>query len=124
MPFDDSDSGLCTNRKFKAFRKGLRLVGLVASFDPDSDGVPMSVIAARRAGVRVVMIACDYLETAVAIAHNVHILQPQDNEQGSVVDCVRSRPDGRTCRAGRWTCSIEDAGLRTCQVRGVLEIGK
>ena len=35
------------------------------------DGVPDSVVAARGAGIRVVMITGDYLLTAIAIAKNV-----------------------------------------------------
>ena len=80
MPFDEADEDLSTDRKFEACRKDLRLVGLVASIDPDRDGVPESVIAARGAGIRVVMITGNYLKTAVAIARNVTILQPQDDE--------------------------------------------
>ena len=34
-------------------RKDLRLLGLVASIDPDRDGVEDSVLAARGAGIRV-----------------------------------------------------------------------
>ena len=45
-------------------------MGLVASIDPERDGVPDSVVAARGAGIRVVMITGDYLLTAIAIAKN------------------------------------------------------
>ena len=125
-------------------RKDLRLLGLVASIDPDRDGVEDSVLAARGAGIRVapwrskdsrgihiyisririlaiyilysilyyiftvsrysiytvyialayicdmsnmctkVMITGDYLKTAIAIAKNVQILQPQDDEAPEV----------------------------------------
>merc|ERR1719410_1409800 len=75
MPFDESNEDLSTDDKFKACRTSLRLLGLVASIDPDRDGVPESVILARGAGIRVVMITGDYLKTAVAIAKNVKILQ-------------------------------------------------
>jgi len=94
MPFDAKDEDLSTDAKFEACRKNLRLVGLVASIDPDRDGVPESVIAARGAGIRVVMITGDYLKTAVAIAKNVNILQPEDNESSAAVDCARLRPSG------------------------------
>jgi len=94
MPFDEGDEDLTTDQKFEACRKGLRLIGLVASIDPDRDGVPESVIAARGAGIRVVMITGDYLKTAVAIAKNVNILQPQDNEAEAACDCAKLRPGG------------------------------
>lgn len=45
-----------TDEKFHACRTGLRFLGLVASIDPDRDGVPESVEAAHGAGIRVVMI--------------------------------------------------------------------
>merc|ERR1712012_981073 len=72
----------------------LRLLGLVASIDPDRDGVPESVTSARGAGIRVVMITGDYLKTAIAIAKNVNILLPRDDEATSACDCAKLRPNG------------------------------
>merc|ERR1719251_83653 len=92
MPFDERNEELTTDNKFEACRKGLRLLGLVASIDPDRDGVPESVKAARGAGIRVIMITGDYLKTAVAIAHNVNILLPEDDEKTSACDCAKLRP--------------------------------
>jgi magnesium-transporting ATPase (P-type) len=40
MPFDEADEDLSKDRKFETCWKDLRLVGLVASIDPDRDGVP------------------------------------------------------------------------------------
>jgi len=71
----------------------LQLVGLVASIDPDRDGVKLSVEQARGAGIRVVMITGDYLKTASAIASNVSILQDTDDAKVSAVDCQCLRPD-------------------------------
>ena len=90
----EADEDLNTDQKFEACRRELRLVVLIASIDPDRDGVPDSVTTARRAGIRVVMITGDYLKTALAIARNVTILQPQDHELHPSVDCARLRPDG------------------------------
>merc|ERR1719270_2408341 len=95
MPFNTSDEDLTTDQKFEACRKDLRLLGLVASIDPDRDGVPESVTSARGAGIRVVMITGDYFKTAIAIANNVNILQPSDNVETSAFDCARLRPDGQ-----------------------------
>jgi len=61
---------------------------------PDRDGVKESVSRARGAGIRVVMITGDYLKTAAAIAKNVMILQPEDNEAVAAVDCQSLRPSG------------------------------
>jgi len=94
MPFNMKNEDLSTDQKFEACRSNLKLLGLVASIDPDRDGVPGSVVAARGAGIRVVMITGDYLKTAIAIAHNVNILQAQDDEAISAVDCARLRPNG------------------------------
>jgi len=94
MPFDVNDEDVSTDQKFQACRQNLTLVGLVASIDPDRDGVPESVESARGAGIRVVMITGDYLKTAIAIARNVKILMPEDSEDVSAVDCARLRPDG------------------------------
>jgi len=93
MPFDTSDEDLSMDQKFTACRQDLRLLGLVASIDPDRDGVKESVDAARGAGIRVVMITGDYLKTAVAIAKNVRILVETDDSSVSAVDCACLRPD-------------------------------
>merc|ERR1712241_350360 len=94
MPFNENDEELTTDQKFQACRTGLRLLGLVASIDPDRDGVPESVTSARGAGIRVVMITGDYLKTAIAIAKNVNILLPRDDEASSACDCAKLRPNG------------------------------
>jgi magnesium-transporting ATPase (P-type) len=94
MPFDVSDDDVSTDEKFGALRQNLCLVGLVASIDPDRDGVKDSVISARGAGIRVVMITGDYVKTAVAIAKNVCILMPEDNENEAACDCDNLRPGG------------------------------
>merc|ERR1719270_154493 len=94
MPFDQNNEDLTTDQKFEACRKDLRLLGLVASIDPDRDGVPDSVTSARGAGIRVVMITGDYLKTAIAIAKNVNILLPRDDESTAACDCAKLRPGG------------------------------
>lgn len=86
------DEELTADEKFERFGKELVLLGLVASLDPDREGVRDSVVAARGAGIRVVMITGDYLKTAVAIARRVEILQPEDSLLGSAVDCGALRP--------------------------------
>ena len=95
LPFDTNDDETSTDQKFTALRQDLRLLGLVASIDPDRDGVKGSVLDARGAGIRVVMITGDYLKTAIAIAKNVQILQPQDDEATAAVDCNSLRPGGQ-----------------------------
>merc|ERR1719512_496183 len=110
MPFNQNDEDLTTDQKFEACRKDLKLLGLVASIDPDRDGVPESVTSARGAGIRVVMITGDYLKTAVAIAKNVQILQDGDDEADSACDCAKLRPNGEYL-------SNEEMDDFTCSVR-------
>merc|ERR1719420_1477779 len=94
LPFDVDDEDVSTDSKFRGCCQDLTLLGLVASIDPDRDGVKESVSLARGAGIRVVMITGDYLKTASAIAKNVQILQEGDNEAVSAVDCADLHPDG------------------------------
>jgi len=88
------------------------LLGLVASIDPEREGVPEAVLAAQEANIRVIMITGDYLVTAKAIARNVNILpalgdqETQEEElkghekegcQKEVItalDCSLLRPNG------------------------------
>merc|ERR1719401_1133869 len=94
MPFDLDDEDIATDDKFRMCAQGLLFIGLVASIDPDRDGVKESVTSAREAGIRVVMITGDYLKTAAAIAKNVRILEKTDDEATAAVDCACLRPDG------------------------------
>merc|ERR1719401_346935 len=94
MPFDLDEEDIATDDKFRICAQGLLFIGLVASIDPDRDGVKESVTSAREAGIRVVMITGDYLKTAAAIAKNVRILQEEDSEAFAAVDCACLRPNG------------------------------
>lgn len=90
--YEDSD----VDAKFAKMVDGLTLCGLCASIDPERDGVKDAVAQSRTAGVRVVMITGDYLKTAVAIAKNISILNPETYEEnnGEATDCNALRPDG------------------------------
>jgi len=93
LPFRADDEDVTVETKFQHCRKQLQLVGLVASIDPDRDGVKESVALAHGASIRVVMITGDYLKTALAIARNVGILT-KDDDDACAVDCGSLRPDG------------------------------
>ena len=57
-------------------RKVSRSLCVLTSFlGSEGDGVPDAVVAARGAGIRVVMITGDYLLTAIAIAKNASCLR-------------------------------------------------
>jgi potassium/sodium efflux P-type ATPase len=94
LPYDPNDEEVQTDDKFKLCREGLQLLGLVASKDPERNGVPEAVVVARGASVRVVMITGDYLKTAVAIGHKCKILQEGDDDEKDAVDCGSLRPGG------------------------------
>jgi len=84
-----------SDEKFDLLVKDLIFVGLVASIDPERDGVKQAVIDARNASVRTVMITGDYLKTAQAIAKNISIL-PADGslDADGALDCGGLRPNG------------------------------
>lgn len=90
--YEDSE----VDTKFAKMVDGLTLCGLCASIDPERDGVKDAVAQSRTAGVRVVMITGDYLKTAVAIAKNISILDPEKYEEGNgeATDCNALRPEG------------------------------
>merc|ERR1719434_160496 len=94
MTVDLDNVDVPMDTKFTACKEGLILVGLVASIDPDRKGVPQSVVKARGAGIRVVMITGDYVKTAIAIAKRVHIIQPEDEVEECACDCNKLRPGG------------------------------
>ncbi len=56
----------------------IKIVGLVGFLDPAKEGVKEAVIAAKKAGVRVVMITGDHPMTAKAVAKDVEIWAEND----------------------------------------------
>merc|ERR1719301_496130 len=105
FPFDEKDEDLSSDDKFKAIlNTGLHFMGLVASIDPERDGVKQAVKDANAGNIRVVMITGDYLMTAKAIAHNIRILKnaaeareegmEADDDNVAALDCGRLRPNG------------------------------
>jgi len=91
---DLTSEDVAMDEKFEVCKKDLILVGLVASIDPDREGVPESVLKARGAGIRVVMITGDYVKTAIAIAKRVNIIAAEDDIDECACDCNRLRPNG------------------------------
>jgi magnesium-transporting ATPase (P-type) len=93
LPYDETDEDLTPDDKFNAMRKDLVLAGLVASIDPERDGVSQAVLDSKDASIRVVMITGDYLKTAIAIGNNINILQNGEENRGAAVDCSVLRPN-------------------------------
>ncbi|KAK1947083.1 Calcium-transporting ATPase 1 [Phytophthora citrophthora] len=81
------------DEKFAALSKSLVFLGLVASIDPERDGVRDAIATARGASIRTVMITGDYLATAVAIARNIDLLQVGADPEAQATDCTQLRPN-------------------------------
>jgi magnesium-transporting ATPase (P-type) len=84
--FTDSDpagTGSSNDNNFPM--EGFRFVGLMGIEDPPKAGVSDAVIAAREAGVRVVMVTGDHPETAKAIASRINIV-PQTGLFGEAAE--------------------------------------
>ncbi|DAZ96891.1 TPA: hypothetical protein N0F65_008852 [Lagenidium giganteum] len=88
MSCDDVDE------KFAALSQPLVFLGLVASIDPERDGVREAIATARNASIRTVMITGDYLKTAVAIAKNIDLIQVGADVDEEATDCTQLRPRG------------------------------
>eukprot|EP00929_Paragymnodinium_shiwhaense_P102616 TRINITY_DN6580_c0_g1_i1.p1 TRINITY_DN6580_c0_g1~~TRINITY_DN6580_c0_g1_i1.p1 ORF type:complete len:496 (+),score=109.42 TRINITY_DN6580_c0_g1_i1:1528-3015(+) len=87
LPFDPTDDSITVDTKFAECRHSLMFLGLLASTDPERDGVSEAVAVAHGAGINVVMITGDYLKTACAIARNVGIVAKRDTDDNIAVDC-------------------------------------
>lgn len=92
LPFDESCDDV--EEKFAALSKPLILMGLMASIDPERDGVKEAIETARQASIRTVMITGDYLKTAVAIARNIDLIQMNMDPSEAATDCKALRLDG------------------------------
>jgi potassium/sodium efflux P-type ATPase len=99
LPYKESDD-LELDQRFKLLRKNLTLIGLVASQDPEREGVKEAIDATYGAYIRVVMITGDYVKTAIAIARKINILRPEDdtsdlaNINCAACDAASMRPNG------------------------------
>lgn len=69
---------LALARGAAADEQGLTFLGLVGLWDPPREEARGAVLAARRAGLRVIMVTGDHPATARAIADAVGITDPQD----------------------------------------------
>merc|ERR1719181_1704098 len=72
LPYDDEAD--VEDKLSAILGGGLTFLGLVASIDPERQGVKAAIATANSATVRTVMITGDYLKTAQAIARNIGIL--------------------------------------------------
>jgi Ca2+-transporting ATPase len=71
---------LSNSANYRNIESGLTLVGVVGIKDPPRPGVAKSIDECSKAGIRVILITGDAIDTAVAIAKDVHIFPP-DSEK-------------------------------------------
>mmetsp|Transcript_13870 Transcript_13870/g.42981 ORF Transcript_13870/g.42981 Transcript_13870/m.42981 type:complete len:845 (-) Transcript_13870:24-2558(-) len=90
LPYADDDE--VEDKLTAVLDGGLQFLGLVASIDPERQGVKDAIDTASHASVRTVMITGDYLKTAQAIARNISILNPDGSQDKDAVDCNDLRP--------------------------------
>ena len=72
---------LANPSRFAEVEEGLTLVGMVGIRDPARPEVADSIARCRDAGVRVVMITGDSVQTATAIARDVNIFPPHGSDE-------------------------------------------
>ena len=80
---------------------GLSLVGLVAMIDPPRPRAVAAVRACRAAGVAVKMITGDHAVTALAIARQLGIVRPSENERTLAGDALAALDDAALSDAVR-----------------------
>ncbi len=64
----------------KSIESNLTFLGLVGMIDPPRDGVREDIATCRKAGIKVVMITGDHLNTAVAIAKEIKIIDSPEEK--------------------------------------------
>lgn len=94
LPYDPADGGVEAEEKFRVLNDELTFVGLVASMDPEREGVRDAIGVAREAGVKTIMITGDYVKTAIAIAKNISLITFNDDPDEVALDCNALRPYG------------------------------
>jgi len=92
LPYPESCDEI--EEKFAKLSQPLILMGLMASIDPERDGVIDAIATARNASIRTVMITGDYLKTAVAIARNIDLITIAQDPSEAATDCTALRPHG------------------------------
>jgi Ca2+-transporting ATPase len=85
------DDDVDTDKKRELLLDDLTFAGLIASMDPERDGVKEAIQVARRASIRTVMITGDYLKTAIAIGRNIGLLPLGTDVLLRAIDCEKLR---------------------------------
>jgi Ca2+-transporting ATPase len=66
--------------KEKSIESGLAFLGLVGMIDPPRESVANDIATCRKAGIKVVMITGDHLNTAIAIAKEIKIIDSAEEK--------------------------------------------
>jgi P-type Ca2+ transporter type 2C len=94
-PIDDRDIArhplLKDSSTYSNIESGLTLVGIVGIKDPARPGVAQSMDMCSKAGIRVIMITGDAKDTAVAIARDVRIFPPENENDPMSVKAFEGR---------------------------------
>ncbi|MEM7815588.1 MAG: calcium-transporting P-type ATPase, PMR1-type [Candidatus Aenigmatarchaeota archaeon] len=68
------------NAREREFEKGMVFLGLVGMIDPPRDGVKDDIATCKKAGIKVVMITGDHVNTAVAVAKEIGIIEKAEEK--------------------------------------------
>ncbi|KAI9207945.1 uncharacterized protein BJ171DRAFT_492135 [Polychytrium aggregatum] len=71
-------SNIIAGKKESLAESNLGFVGLIGLIDPPKEGVKESIASCHRAGITVIMITGDHVNTAVAIAKQLGIINPEN----------------------------------------------
>lgn len=93
LPFSRESTSV--DHQFATLARDMTFLGLVASIDPERNGILEAVRAAQAASIRTVMITGDYLKTAAAIAKNVGLLDKDVDSEVGATDCEALRPGNK-----------------------------
>jgi Ca2+-transporting ATPase len=82
---------LSNSANYRNIESGLTFIGVVGIKDPPRPGVAKSIDECAKAGIRVILITGDAIDTAVAIARDVHIFPPESVINGKPLKAFQGR---------------------------------
>ena len=76
--FKEQHDGLQTLDQQENIETELTMVAIFALMDPLRDGIAKTVDTMHKAGINVRMVTGDFIDTAIAISKDAHIILPED----------------------------------------------
>lgn len=95
LTVENSKQKLGDINQYSSFEEGATFIGVVCIRDPPRPEVRPGIKDCKTAGVRVIMITGDAKETAIAIAKELNILEPEDK----INECVFTGSEFETMNA-------------------------